>query len=134
MITESAIYWILKLDDIKTFFWLPIIICAILSVIFLIISICCYIESQPCPSDEEKKFTMFAVKLCLITTSIWISLSAINCFIPSTKQMAMIKVIPAITNSDFAADMSKDAKELYKMGIEAIKEQLTNKNNGETSK
>ena len=134
MITESAIYWILKLDDIKTFFLLPIIICAILSVVFLIGSICCYIESQPCPSDEEKKLTMFAVKLCLIIVSIWISLSCINCFIPSTKQFAMIKVIPAITNSELAADMSKDAKEIYKMGIEAIKEELTNKNNGETSK
>ena len=130
MITESAIYWILKLDDIKNFFWLPIIICAILSVVFLFGSIFYYIESQPCPSDVEKKYTMFAVKLCLITVSIWISLSCIDCFIPSTKQMAMMKVIPAIANSEFAADMSKDAKELYKMGIEAIKEQLTNKNNG----
>ena len=134
MITESAIYWILKLDDIKTFFWLPIIICAILSVVFLLFSIVSFFESLPCPSDEEKKYTKFTVKFCLIAASIWISLSCINCFIPSTKQMAMIKVIPAITNSEFAADMSKDAKELYKMGIEAIKEQLTNKNNGETSK
>lgn len=131
MITESEIYWILKLDDIKDFFLLPIIICVIFSVAFLFISIVSFFESQPCPTDEEKKLTMSSVKLCLITVSIWISLSTINCFIPSTKQFAMIKVIPAITNSEIAADMSKDAKELYKMGIEAIKAQLTNKNNGE---
>ena len=48
-------------------------------------------------------------------------------FIPSTKQMAMIKVIPAIANSEIAGEMSKDAKELYKMGVDAIKEQLTSK-------
>ena len=48
-------------------------------------------------------------------------------FIPSTKQMAAIKVLPAIARSEIASEMSADAKELYRMGFSAIKETLTGK-------
>jgi hypothetical protein len=42
--------------------------------------------------------------------------------------MAAIKVIPAIANSEIVGELSADAKELYRMGINAIKEQLTGNN------
>lgn len=41
----------------------------------------------------------------------------------------MIKVIPIIANSEVVGEMSADAKEIYKLGINAIKESL-----GELSK
>lgn len=47
--------------------------------------------------------------------------------LPTTKQMAMIKVIPMIANSKAIETMSNDAKEIYTLGIKAIKEQLTGK-------
>ena len=37
----------------------------------------------------------------------------------------MIKIIPMIANSEIVGEMSTDCKELYRMGIKAMKEQLT---------
>lgn len=48
----------------------------------------------------------------------------VGTLIPSTKQMAMIKVVPMIANSEIVGEMSTDAKEIYKMGIDAIKKQI----------
>jgi hypothetical protein len=50
--------------------------------------------------------------------------------LPTTKQMAMIKVIPAIVNSKEVEMVSKDAKELYKLGVEAIRTRLINECKG----
>lgn len=126
MITESTIYWILKLDDLRG-------ICLLMSILSGVLAVVSSIAWW-CSSDlgDNPKVPR---SICLKMVAVFMVCVIVGSLLPSTKQMAMIKVIPAITNSEFAADMSKDAKELYKMGIEAIKEQLTNKkNNGETSK
>jgi hypothetical protein len=44
--------------------------------------------------------------------------------IPNTKEMAMIKVIPAIANSEAVETLKGDAKDLYNLGMSAAKEQL----------
>jgi hypothetical protein len=125
MITESAIYWVLKLDELRG-------ICVVVCVISGLLS--CGSLIGWIVNAMDKDDVKSAKSLFFKAISVFMLGLVIGALLPSTKQMAMIKVIPAITNSEFAADMSKDAKELYKMGIEAIKEQLTNKNNGKPSK
>lgn len=123
MITENTIYWILKLDDIAGL----LIVMAIVAAAFSIGAILVWAIS----AEVDDKYSRETAKILCVKSGIIAFICAVAfTFLPNTKQMAMIKVIPAITNSEFVADMSKDAKELYKMGIEAIKEQLTNKNNG----
>ena len=49
-------------------------------------------------------------------------------FVPTTKQMAMIKVGPAIVNSDFMQkDLPDDAKQIYELGKKAVVEYLEGK-------
>jgi cytochrome bd-type quinol oxidase subunit 2 len=120
MITESSIYWILKLDDIQNIF----IFLMVVFIMFSILTTSLYLINA-LDSSFDKRLAD-AVKpwwiLCMVCTFI----SVITfCLIPSTKQMAMIKVIPTIANSEIVGEMSTDAKELYRMGINAIKEQLT---------
>lgn len=127
MITESAIYWILKLDDIQ----LLTVIIAVVALLTSIIFGTGWAVFWDAWRDEDKKRLSICKKCFFVLISVFCVSVLTATFMPTTKQMAMIKVIPAITNSEFAADMSKDAKDLYKMCIEAIKEQLTNKNIGE---
>lgn len=118
MITENTIYWILKLDDIIDLCIGLLIPLALMSLVGLVV----YVIG----SDEIDKVTLSKLRSFLrISIPVSILLAFTVTFLPTTKQMAMIKVIPAITNSEIAGEMSADAKELYKMGIKAIKEQLT---------
>ena len=123
MITESAVYWVLKCDDMIT-----------LSRWFIGLSIGCVILSGAilgagAESRDISESTAWMVwrritYVCSVTLVISILAST---FIPTTKQMAMIKVIPCLANTKVVEEMGNDAKEIYKLGIQAIKEQLTGK-------
>ena len=120
MITESMVYWVLKLDDI----------CKALVIVGMCsaaLALCTLIAWGVNAAENDVKLARSAKKICSKSTVVALACLTILTFIPKTKQMAMIKVIPAIANSEIAGEMSKDAKELYKMGVDAIKEQLTSK-------
>ena len=119
MITESTIYWILKLDNIIDLCVGLLIPLALISVIGLPIYIV---------TDEADKAIKTGVRTLLrITIPVSIVLAFAITFLPTTKQMATIKVIPAITNSEAVTVMSNDAKEIYNLGIKAIKDRLKGK-------
>lgn len=44
--------------------------------------------------------------------------------IPSSKEYAMIKVIPRIANSELSAQIQKDVPELYQIAMSALKEKI----------
>lgn len=121
MITESTIYWILKLSEIRTLF----IIFAIIAGIFTIISGAVWLFNFDSWNDNDLRMAQSGKRTfyCSIIIAFLLAIPAV--LFPTTKQMAMIKVIPMIANSEIVGEMSADAKEFYKMGINAIKEQLT---------
>lgn len=123
MITESSIYWILKLDEIRGLF----VVGSTAVGVFACLSLFAWgthametIDRQE-SSAGGKAARKYFFRSAIIATLLSISAS----FIPSTKQMAMVKVIPMIANSEIVGEMSADAKEIYKLGINAIKEQLS---------
>lgn len=118
MITENTIYWILKLDDIANLLLGMTIIAAVFSIGALLVW-------GVCADTSNRVGGKTAKMLCGKSGIIAFICAVAFTFLPNTKQMAMIKVVPMIANSEIVRDMSADAKELYKMGIKAIKEQLT---------
>jgi hypothetical protein len=121
MITESELYWILKLDDIRDLLTGCTVALGITSVVLIVMTI-----AQICEEDlfddipwRRSLFARLAVYITLIVFSIALVL------IPSTKQMAVIKGVPAIVNSDVTKNVSSDVKELYKLGVDTLKEKLT---------
>ena len=119
MITPSEIYWILKLDDIRVMFFVFIGCFGIFAFISMV-GWNIYTEFHNDTADSCKKGFFCSACLALL-------LAIPATMLPSTKQMAMIKVIPMIANSEAVKTMSNDAKEIYTLGIKAIKEQLTGK-------
>lgn len=122
MITESSIYWILKLDDFCTLFKVFTFLTGIFSVIVVIFLA---VKSATIYDDDDRKAVKTAKKYFFRSAILTFILSSIIALLPSTKQMAMIKVLPAIANSEIVGEMSVDAKEIYRMGIAAIKEALS---------
>ena len=91
MITESELYWILKLDDIRDLLTGCTIILGIISIVLIVMTIVQgYAEALFDDSDWRRSlFARLAVYITLIVFSIALAL------LPSTKQMAAIKGIPA---------------------------------------
>lgn len=119
-ITPSEIYWILKLDDFHALFWAGIIVPGIVLVAAAFFAPLAF----DLDTKEMGRFLRSLAWRCGVIAGI-AGLAA--AFTPTTKQMAMIKVVPAIVNSDIAKEVSGDAKEIYKLGIEAIKSNLQGK-------
>ena len=129
MITESYMYWILKLDDIRDFAFALGVITSLTAVAFLSFFLASTISKEEFCRDY-KHVSRLCGWLCLTTTILTLFLHLSYALLPTTKQMAMIKVIPAIANSEEVEMVSKDAKELYKLGVEAVRTRLINECKG----
>ena len=130
MITASEIYWILKLDAIQNVFLTFSFLTGVFGVAMLVSwginsNLDEHLRTEEKAASCRKRF--------FITIPIFAFMTIATAVTPSTKQMAAIKVIPAIANNEIVGDLSADVKELYLMGINAVKEQLS-VNNKEQSK
>lgn len=111
-ITSEELYWLTRLDYFR-------FACAALLAITVIVwfTICV------CLAEENRVWG-------ILTTTIVSLITVLSCvvglvFIPTTKEMAMIKVVPAIVNSDFMQkDLPDDAKQIYELGKKAVVDYL----------
>ena len=76
------------------------------------------------PKNPEKMVSS-GLKWVLTT---FILLAVFFVFVPSGKQFAMIKILPMVANSEIAKELPADAKEMYSMAKESLKEMLAPKN------
>ena len=120
MITESELYWITRLDHIRTLF----MICTCLGGIIFICSLPLYVVNlldyyeDICKTIRKLVSTVFVVfvvsGICLILT-------------PTTKEMAAIKVIPMIVNSDTALKLKDGLKDSTSNLIDLTNSYIKNK-------
>jgi hypothetical protein len=121
MITESNIYWMTRLDEIKSFVSVAgFAMCLVFGIALIVCLGGCIVNKVD--GDEKnlrtfKKISMYIAPLFLFGVALPIS----NVFIPTTKQYAMIKVIPAIANDQ---KIQQEASELYDMAKQALKQTL----------
>lgn len=122
MITEEMLYWIFRLDAIRGFCVFVLLVGGLVNVLIT----AHLIVDKDCIdfSDYFYKRLLICVKsmYIIIITAILTLL-----FLPSTKEMAAIKLIPVIYNSDFVQkELPKESKELYDLAKIAVKRTLIN--------
>ena len=120
MITESSIYWITRCDAIRSALE-PV---TFLAIIALVASCILYAAARTADNvtKEQKRFcsTFLAVTVVaiLLILGAWI-------FVPTTKEMALIKVAPALANSKLVQEtLPVEAKEIYDLAKSALREKL----------
>lgn len=122
MVTESMMYWITRLDGIHNSAMALLAASVFIIIIAAVIFVSAASESA---ADFEDVKDMWASKFMKSSRrwllSILISAILVQVFVPTTKEMAMIYAVPAITRSDLVRE---DLPELYDYGIDALKEQL----------
>ena len=120
MITESMLYWITRLDRLSAFCELFAVVSGIAAAVLFIVL--CILWVDPDGGDEARKRSL-KVFLSLFGSFLIFASGAI--FVPTTKEMVLIKVVPAIVNSDLVTDqLPKDARKLYQEAIYALEEKL----------
>lgn len=116
MITESMMYWITRLDGIQLAFVLGTVVAIILSIIIHVVILEGTVTKEETIEAWHKYkktrwFSYLSIIVCVL----------VLVFTPTTKEMAMIYAVPAITRSDVVRE---DLPELYDYGVKALKQQL----------
>lgn len=116
MITESMMYWITRLDGIQTVFVLGTLVAIIISIMMHVAILSdAYTKEKTIEVLHESKkarwTSYFSIIACVL----------VLVFTPTTKEMAMIYTVPAITRSDVVRE---DLPELYDYGVKVLKQQL----------
>lgn len=123
-ITSWTMYWVLILDSIITFF--GILLAG--SIGTIVISCSVFLANAPAMTDAEQELTKQAT-ICLrcAIISFLICLSALT-FIPTTKQMATILIVPAVASSELVQKtIPEETKELYTLAKEFLTETIKQK-------
>lgn len=114
-ITPVTMYWITRLDSISGLMCIILFVC----VLGIIITAINWGLNEPIDEEREpykkwfKRETITAIIAALILT-----------FIPSSKEMAIIYVVPHIAESQI---VKQDIPELYDLGVDALKDWLKQK-------
>ena len=133
MINESMLYWITRLDYLQQMCSAFAVIFGVVGAIFLIGVIGAWIgmETESATSGCEETvarilpFCKAARKGLFICGGIFMLSMVGTVFVPSTAEMAMIKVIPPIANSDFVQkELPEEARDLYRYAKAYLKEKL----------
>lgn len=105
------VYIWLKLDDIQMSIFIisALLFCADAALV----------TDYFCENKKSNKLIAWSVTFAIIM------LMAALTLIPSTKQYAMMRVFPVLTNSEIAKELPQNSKELYDMAKEYLKEKLT---------
>ena len=138
--TENMMYWITRLDSIHTMMtdlMVFTVITGIVSIIGLIVSLVRMEENERFNSDERpdrdyvvanKFFMRFRTSLLCAIISFFI-LEISHTFIPTTKEIAAIKVVPVLVTPETAENIksiSKDVFEVTAKWLESVKPEINN--------
>ncbi len=126
---SSEIYWILQLDNIHTvltggFFFL--ISFATLVGFFISAGLLAcksgVFDSKDCTYPGDWLLPIISCSITAILTIIVIIILAISMFLPSSKNMAVIHILPKIVNNE---ELKIEAKELYDLAKQGLKDLVT---------
>lgn len=125
-ITPATLYWITRLDGINNLF---LVILVFGTFALAILSIANIIASCS-PQDEDSPVIKEAVgKWIKILLFPWVLALFGNIFTPTSKEMAMIYVVPHLAESQV---VKQDIPEVYDLGVKALKDWLKKETKEET--
>lgn len=98
MITSAQIYWITRLTYLNFLFGVPGTICTLGSFVCLLVA--AMLGGSAGGDESEIEFSKIWFKYGFRSGVIGIILMGISCFIPTTKEMAAILLIPKVANNE----------------------------------
>lgn len=113
MITESTIYWITRLDGLKSGaegFGMALVIIFVVALIF---------SCMARFADEIERATKFVITFSILSFLSGLLLFS-SAFIPTTKEMCAIKIIPIVANDENIQEIPKKVVDLANEWIDEL--------------
>ena len=120
MITPMQMYWLLKLDDINGAFSNAFV----LSILVLIVSTVILCASFEAGDVKIYKLGRISVLVSLLSAILF---SCAVTFLPTTKQMAAIYVVPAIVNNEKVQNIGSKTLDISNQLLDLTKEYFEGK-------
>ena len=124
-ITPAIMYWFTRLDILNVFFMFVTIVGG-LGILFLVIGY--YGTSLNDCSESDRQAHGIMARILKWAAPLWALCLIGALFVPTSKQMAMIYVVPQITESQV---VKQDIPELYDLGVNALKDRLKQTKGGD---
>ena len=129
-ISGSEVYWMTRLDAVVVFFGITSTILGIALLVMAIIFAFALNEN-----GWKDDFVKTLLKLIGRTSIPFLFCLMIVIFVPNTKEMIMIKGLPALINSDYVQnELPSDAKEVKDITIQWLKKKLAEPENTKSEK
>ena len=110
MITTWQMYWLTRMDSLGFLFGVPAIIGLIAGTICIIMM--AMIRGSNYRSEGDEKTAANCQKIGFKVFSIAIPLFIISCFIPTTKEMAAILIVPRVLNNEKVQELPNNVLDL----------------------
>ena len=124
MISGWQVYMILKLDDIRGMFLTGTIISGVIAVLLTVMLVSYRITEDP-PDDRDRRIVTYLFRNILKAASVFLLFLTVTILIPTTRQFALIYIIPKVINSDFVQkDIPEESRELYELGNDILKQTI----------
>lgn len=132
MITESEIYWLTRLDPANRMLYALLFVGIALALVFLVAQLILR-DTSPLEKKEDvdrklKIANWMLFKGFPLTTAIMLMSGTALVFTPTTKEMAAIKIIPAVANSQAVEKLGKSAEMLIDLANSWMQELAPVKN------
>ena len=127
MITTGFMYWLTRLDDIRD-------IMAVIGIAGSILTPFMFIMFLGPFFDDMKSGEIIRRRLLTVFVPLFVAATVLvgvgKAFVPSTKDMAAIVVVPRIANSETVRELGEGVTELARQWIEELKPSKGKGNNG----
>ena len=124
MISGWQVYMILKLDAIRGMFLTGTIISGVIAVLLTVMLVSYRITEDP-PDDRDRRIVTYLFRNILKAASVFLLFFMLTVLIPTTRQFALIYIIPKVVNSDFIQkDIPEESRELYELGNDILKQTI----------
>lgn len=124
MITKSFIYWFTRLDHLHIFCnGLSSICCVLLFISLIAVSFTWFIKTISIDENNAKLFSSIFNSMKKALVAICIACFSFNCliaFLPTTKEMAAIYVIPKIANNESLQSIGSEMMDLAKEWLKEL--------------
>ncbi len=126
MITEAEMYWLTRWSYIQGgLFTLGGIVVGLVFVWMIVSAICHAVNHAQAASYAGSKellpVTRKSLRASLICLALSWSILAAACFVPTTKEMCAIKIVPVIVNNAEVQELPKKALELANSWLDDMK-------------
>ena len=119
MISESTIYWITRCDAINAGLGLLAGACG------FVIVVCVFLAAE---NLDDEDFVKKMLRLAGISGALLLFFVVGLIFVPTTKEMALIKVVPALARSELVREtIPAEARDIYRIAKEAMVEKIKGK-------